>query len=77
MHNPVMHRIVSAIKNVIVANTSISIVPFPLNDLIHTFENDYFMYSGSLTNGNNSYYMVLWLMSRDVINISFEQVTFF
>lgn len=77
MHNPVMHRIVSAIKDVTVANSTVSVVPFSLNELFYPFENDYYMYSGSLTTNKNesNSYMLLWLISRDVINISFEQVT--
>lgn len=69
-----MHRILTVINEITMADQSAPIVPFPIDELIYPFEYDYYMYLGSVLNETTSPYVILWCICRDITNLSFEQV---
>lgn len=68
-----MHPIVSALRDIRMANTATAIEPFILNQLLYPFEYDYYMYWGSADPTTT----LLWFISRHVESISFEQLCLF
>ncbi|XP_070172067.1 carbonic anhydrase 1 [Polyergus mexicanus] len=74
--NPLLDDIVKALPFVHMAHSSVRLVPFPITNIIRCFQHDYFVYWGSITMTNikNS---ILWLISREPLGISIEQIAEF
>lgn len=72
--NPLLDDIVNTLPFIQAAHSSIRLIPFPIANIMRCFQRDYFVYWGSITMTNirNS---VLWLISREPLGISIEQVS--
>lgn len=68
-----MHPILTALRDIRMANTAIAIPPFVLTKLLYPFEYDYYMYWGNVPSSHGAP-TLLWFICRDVTSISFEQV---
>lgn len=68
-----MHPIVSALRDIRMADTDINIEPFILNRLLYPFEYDYYTYWGRVSDAPGTH-SLMWLICREVVGISFEQV---
>ncbi|KAK9882182.1 hypothetical protein WA026_019696 [Henosepilachna vigintioctopunctata] len=74
--NPILQRILEAIPEVKDANTSYKVQPWPLSHLVMEFQNDYFIYWGSVTSSGCQHF-VLWFICRCPIGASLEQMEAF
>ncbi|XP_011167779.1 carbonic anhydrase 1 [Solenopsis invicta] len=74
--NPLLDDIVNALPFIQAAHSSIRLIPFPITNILRCFQRDYFVYWGSITMTNirNS---ILWLISREPLGISIEQIAEF
>ncbi|XP_020299959.1 carbonic anhydrase 1-like [Pseudomyrmex gracilis] len=74
--NPFLDDIIRALPFIQTVHSSVRLISFPLTNLLRSFQRDYFVYWGSvmLTNIRNS---ILWLITREPIGISLEQVAKF
>lgn len=73
MENPKINRIVETLPFLQEPHSSTRIVPWPMTELLRTFANDYFLYRGWISTRNYGH-SILWLMSREPIGVSVEQV---
>ncbi|XP_011873786.1 PREDICTED: carbonic anhydrase 13-like [Vollenhovia emeryi] len=74
--NPLLDDIVNTLPFIQAAHSSIRLIPFPISNIMRCFQRDYFVYWGSITMTNirNS---VLWLISREPLGISIDQIAEF
>ncbi|XP_018337804.1 PREDICTED: carbonic anhydrase 1-like [Trachymyrmex septentrionalis] len=74
--NPLLDDIINTLPFIQAANSSIRLIPFPIINIMRRFQRDYFVYWGSITMTNirNS---VLWLISREPLGISIDQIAEF
>lgn len=72
--NPLLDDIVKALPFIQTAHSSVRLVPFYITNIMRCFQHDYFVYWGSITitNIKNN---ILWLISREPLGISIEQVS--
>ncbi|KAJ8967843.1 hypothetical protein NQ317_005514 [Molorchus minor] len=71
--NPAFQVIVDALYDIQKAGTGKKIEPFALTSLIGIFENDYFLYWGTVSTVSCTHYL-MWLISRVPIGVSSEQI---
>ncbi|XP_070526396.1 carbonic anhydrase 1, partial [Cardiocondyla obscurior] len=73
--NPLLDDIINTLPFIQAAHSSIRLIPFPLINIMRCFQRDYFVYWGSITMTNirNS---VLWIISREPLGISIDQVSY-
>lgn len=74
-HNPEIHRIVSSLVDIRVAETFTHIEPFSFTNLLVPFNDDYFMYMGPFKQQYKT--PVRWMISRKTLGISLEQLSLF
>lgn len=70
-----MHPIVSALREIRMADTATPIIPFPMTKLLYPFEYDYYLYWGNISS-SDCVPTLLWFICREVTSISFEQVIY-
>ncbi|XP_076295810.1 carbonic anhydrase 1 [Lasioglossum baleicum] len=58
------------------ADSSVRMLPEKLTTLVKPFSDDYFLYWGSIVIRNNPY-RILWIISREPIGVSVEQIATF
>lgn len=75
-HSSSLHRFLSEVDQIKMADTAVLIEPFLLTDLLYPFENDYFFYNGIISSKETSHH-ITWLITREVSFISFEQLGLF
>ncbi|XP_032667160.1 carbonic anhydrase 1-like [Odontomachus brunneus] len=75
-HNPLLDGILRALPLVQAAYSSVRLTPFLITNIMRCFQRDYFVYWGSvkMISYRNS---VLWVISREPVGISMEQVAQF
>ncbi|KAL6263951.1 hypothetical protein P5V15_004032 [Pogonomyrmex californicus] len=74
--NPLLDDIINALPFVQAAHSSIRLIPFPIANIMKRFQNDYFVYWGSIMMANIKH-KILWLISRKPLGISVEQIAEF
>lgn len=73
--NPAIQMLVDAIPYVQKPHSSARLDPIPLEVLVKPFMGDYFLYWGSVTT-TSCVHSILWLLSREPVGVSAEQVCF-
>lgn len=73
--NPAIQMLVDAIPYVQKPHSSARLDPIPLEVLVKPFMGDYFLYWGSVTT-TSCVHSILWLLSREPVGVSAEQVSF-
>ncbi|KAI4484026.1 hypothetical protein M0804_007482 [Polistes exclamans] len=71
--NIFLKNIIDALSSIKIARTSIRLVPIILENILQPFNHDYFIYWGSITTSQWSH-SIMWLVSREPIGISKEQI---
>ncbi|CAG2062558.1 unnamed protein product, partial [Timema podura] len=72
--NPDLQIITDNLQFVQQPHTSSHLDPIPMSFLIRSFEDDYFLYWGSIMT-NNCAHTIMWLVCREPIGISSQQVS--
>lgn len=75
-HSSSLHRFLSEVDKIKMADTAFLIEPFLLTDLLFPFENDYFLYTGMISSKEMTH-QITWLITREVSFISIEQLGLF
>ncbi|XP_076629943.1 carbonic anhydrase 1 [Colletes latitarsis] len=74
--NKFMEEIVKNLASIQSADSSVRIVPIQLTNIMKPFNDDYFLYWGSIVTISNVH-KILWVISRVPIGVSVEQVAEF
>ncbi|XP_033330720.2 carbonic anhydrase 1 [Megalopta genalis] len=74
--NKFIHNILRHASEIRAAHSSVRLVPVSLNTLMRPFSEDYFLYWGSIILRTNPH-RILWIISREPIGVSVEQVRTF
>lgn len=75
-HSSSLHRFLSEVDKIKMADTAVLIEPFLLTELLFPFENDYYLYTGKISSKEITH-QITWLITREVSFISFEQLGLF
>ncbi|XP_076166220.1 carbonic anhydrase 1 [Ptiloglossa arizonensis] len=74
--NTFLEEIVKHLSDIQSADSAVRIVPKQLSSFIKPFEQNYFLYWGSLITISNRH-KILWLISREPIGVALEQIAGF
>ncbi|XP_024945364.1 carbonic anhydrase 1-like isoform X2 [Cephus cinctus] len=74
--NPLLDGIIKALPFIQNPRTSTRLIPQSITTILRPFTNDYFVYWGSILTLHSSH-SALWLISREPIGISMEQIADF
>lgn len=75
-HSATMYQILSQLKNVRIAESAATILPFQITELLYPIKMDYYMYYGSII-ADKMDPSILWIISRETGSISVEQLKLF